>query len=244
VFHVKTGDDAAAFDLTLGALCERYGLGVSQGGQIAELLAELAANELAPTTVREPLSALEVHVADSLVALDLEFVHRARAIADLGSGAGFPGLALAVALPAAGVVLVESNARKCVFAQGMCRAADIENVQVVCARAEEWAAGLAVHDLVLARAVAPPAVVLEYAAPLLCAGGALVDWRGARAAEQERAALEAAKILGLERLEVRSVEPFDASRDRHLHVYRKVAETPARFPRRVGVARKRPLAGE
>jgi 16S rRNA (guanine527-N7)-methyltransferase len=84
-------------------------------------------------------------------------------------------------------------------------------------------------------------VVLEYAAPLLRLGGRLVDWRGRRAVAEEEAAMLAARELGLRREEVRRVQPFPASRDHHLHVFVKVAQTPTRFPRRAGMAHKRPL---
>jgi 16S rRNA (guanine527-N7)-methyltransferase len=211
--------------------------------QLAQILDVVALDQLAPTSVREPGRAVDVHLADSLVALDLRPVQEARAVVDIGTGAGFPGLALAVALPASEVTLVESQARKCAFIERVVDAAGIENARAVCARVEEWPEGMGVHDVALARAVAPQPVVLEYAAPLLRLGGALVDWRGQRDAEEERAGLEAAEILGFERESLRRVEPFDAARDHHLHVWVKTRETPDRFPRRVGTARKKPLAG-
>jgi 16S rRNA (guanine527-N7)-methyltransferase len=83
--------------------------------------------------------------------------------------------------------------------------------------------------------------VLEYAAPLLRVGGSLVDWRGALGRLEEAAAARAAAELGLRRVDVRRVEPFAGARQHHLHVYLKLRETPARFPRRAGIARKRPL---
>ena len=86
-------------------------------------------------------------------------------------------------------------------------------------------------------------MVLEYAAPLLEHGGVLVDWRGRRDADQEAAAAGAAEQLGMRLREIRRTEPYEGARDHHLHVYEKVAETPSRFPRRAGVARKRPLGG-
>jgi 16S rRNA (guanine527-N7)-methyltransferase len=107
---------------------------------------------------------------------------------------------------------------------------------------EEWSEGIGVHDVVLARAVAAQPIVLEYAAPLLRLGGALVDWRGKRDAEEERVAGEAAELLGLRRDSIRRVEPYEGVRDHHLHTYVKVRETPDRFPRRVGMAGKKPLA--
>ena len=84
-------------------------------------------------------------------------------------------------------------------------------------------------------------MLCEYAAPLLREGGALVAWKGARDAEEEAAGARAAAELGLESREVLAVEPFPGAHSRHLHVVVKVAPTPARFPRRAGVAAKRPL---
>lgn len=182
-----------------------------------------------------------MHLADSLVGLELEAVRTAESVADLGAGAGFPGLALAVALPKCRVALVESQARKCAFIERVVTAAGVENAQVVCARAEEWVEGRGANDVVTARALAAAPVVLEYAVPLLRLGGTLVDWRGKRDAEQERVALVAAGELGLRLVEIRTVEPFAGALNHHLHVYEKVGETPARYPRRAGVARKRPL---
>lgn len=107
---------------------------------------------------------------------------------------------------------------------------------------EEWEEGVGGSDVVLARALAAPAVVIEYAAPLLRLGGTLVEWRGRREMEAERAGLLAARQLGLELAEIRRVKPYDGARHHHLHVYLKDRETPSGFPRRPGIARKRPVA--
>lgn len=162
----------------------------------------------------------------------------------MGAGAGFPGLALAVALPEARVDLIESAARKCAVIDRLAAAARLSNARAVAARAEEWAAaeGGEAYDAVVVRAVAQLAVLVEYAAPLLVLGGVLVAWKGSRDPAEEAAGSTAAAQLGLEIRGVTRVEPFGGARDRHLHVYGKVAPTPAEFPRRPGVARKRPLA--
>jgi 16S rRNA (guanine527-N7)-methyltransferase len=114
-------------------------------------------------------------------------------------------------------------------------------VEVVHARAEEWRDGLGACDLVTARALAALPVLAEYAAPLLASGGTLVAWKGRRDPREEADGAAAAAQLGLELVEVRPVKPWSAARDRHLHVLRKVAATPDRFPRRPGMAAKRPL---
>jgi 16S rRNA (guanine527-N7)-methyltransferase len=212
-----------------------------QQRQLERVLSVLEADEHAPTAIRGAEEAAQTHIADSLVALELGALQQAQRIADLGSGAGFPGLALAVALPEAEVSLIESQRRKCEFLERLCVAASVENASVVCTRAEEWSDGLSLNDVVVARALAPQTVVLEYAAPLLRTGGTLIDWRGRRDESAEREADRAAALLGLAREEVRRVIPFEGATDHHLHVFTKAQETPPRFPRRAGVARKRPL---
>jgi 16S rRNA (guanine527-N7)-methyltransferase len=218
-----------------------HSLNAEQQRSLSIVLQTLATDERAPTSVRDPSLAQRVHVADSLAALELEEVHKVRRLVDIGSGAGFPGLPLAVALPAAEVALVESQGRKCAFLERVCADAEIENARVVCARAEEWEEGLEQGDVVVARAVAAQPVVLEYAAPLLRIGGLLVDWRGHRAGEEEEQADRAAEILGLHRERVLRTAPLEGASDHHLHTFRKLSPTPARFPRRAGMARKRPL---
>lgn len=231
-----TGNAAAAV-----AALSKYGLDGAQLANLARILEVLERDERAPTAIREPHEAAERHLADSLAALDVDVVREAREIADLGAGAGFPGLPLAVALPGAQFRLVESQRRKCDFIERLLAEVQIENASVVCARAEEWAEGRERNDVVCARALASQPVVLEYAAPLLRAGGALVDWRGRRDPEEEHAARQAGVALGLSPREIRAVEPFPGATDLHLHVWEKTQETPARFPRRAGIARKRPL---
>jgi 16S rRNA (guanine527-N7)-methyltransferase len=227
----------------LAAILAAHGAPERLAGPLGAVLDLVAGDAAAPTTVREPASGVDVHVADSLSGLELAAVREARVVADLGAGAGFPGLVLAAALPGARVALVESLGRKCAFLERAVAVAGLGNAEVVCRRAEEWPEGHGRHDVVTARAVAPLAVLAEYAAPLLAPGGSLVAWKGARDPAEEAAGAAAAALLGLEVAEVRRVHPFPAAEQRHLHRYVKVGPTPDRFPRRPGMARKRPLAG-
>lgn len=225
------------------ALVERFGLPAQARDALAALLDLLAGDEYAPTTVTDPASAFDVHLADSLVALELLQVRRARAVADLGSGAGFPGVALAIALPDSEVTLVESSSRKCAFLIRAIEAAGLTNAAVACHRVEAWEAGRGRCDLVTARALGPLAVIAEYAAPLLKLGGTAVAWKGRRDPREEADAAAAARELGLDGPRVSAAVPYPGSRDRHLHRFDKITDTPARFPRRPGMARKRPLRG-
>ena len=225
----------------LEQLAGRYGLAPDAVTALERLLDLVAADPTAPTTLRDPSAAVDVHVADALVALELEPVRGAGRVADLGAGAGFPGLVLAAALPTAAVALVEANGRKCAFLERAAEAMGLGNVEIVNARAESWPEGIGRRDLVTARAVAPLAVLVEYAAPLLAPGGALVAWKGRRDGGEERDGAAAAAATGLELAEVRPVQPWIGAEHLHLHVYMKVASTPNRYPRRPGMASKRPL---
>jgi 16S rRNA (guanine527-N7)-methyltransferase len=226
----------------LAALAATFALPAAALPPLESLLALGATDPAASTTVRDPAEAVDRHVADSLVALHLPQVRAARRIADLGSGAGWPGLALAAALPGADIALVESAARHCRYLKRAVEVAGLRNVTVVHARAEAWQEGVGVHDLVTARALAALPVLCEYAAPLLAAGGSLVAWKGAVSAREAADGEAAAAQLGLERTKVQAVAPFPGARDHTLHVFRKVAPTPPRFPRRPGIATKRPLS--
>jgi 16S rRNA (guanine527-N7)-methyltransferase len=207
---------------------------------LARILRLQAEDPGAPTTVRDIAAAVDRHVADSLSALELDVVRGAAGIADLGSGAGWPGLALAAALRDAHVWLVESAVRHTRYLGRAVEVSGLANLTVVHARVEEWDGSV---DLVTARALAALPVLLEYAAPLLVDGGHLVAWKGAVPQEEASAGARAAAELGLEAVEVRAVTPYAGAREHTLHVFRKIAPTPARFPRRPGMATKRPLGG-
>lgn len=222
----------------LGRLAARFGLEDRAVAQLETLLDALVDDPLAPTAVRARAKALDDHLADSLVALEVPEIRAAGAIADIGSGAGLPGLVLAIALPAARVVLIESAARKCAFLERTVTACELDNVRVVNRRAEEVREEF---DVVTVRAVASLAVVAEYAAPLLRLGGTLVAWRGERDRVAEVEAEAAATALGLAVDDIRHVVPYPGAINRHLHLMSKLRDTPDRFPRRPGVATKRPL---
>jgi 16S rRNA (guanine527-N7)-methyltransferase len=169
--------------------------------------------------------ARRVHVEESLAALEL--VQRFDGpIVDVGSGGGAPGIPLAQALPGREVTLLEATQRKCDFLERWAR--ELPNVYVVCGRAEEQP--LDAWGVAVAKALAPPPVAAEWCLPLVAPGGAAVLYVGPTA-QADRVALVAAQL---------AAELEDAPSG--LLVLRKLGPTPAGFPRRPGVARKRPLA--
>lgn len=236
-----TADRPLGFPVTLEGLGKRYALSPHQIASLSAYAEMLAFDPLAPTTVRNPAAVRDDHIADSLVVLELPHAVNWKVMADVGSGAGLPGMVLAIALPGLFVTLLESSSRKCEFMTRVVAALGLGNVSVVHGRAETWDAGRGTCDLVTARALAPLDVVEEYAAPLLRVGGQLVVWRGKRDPDAEADGARAAAILGLSVSEPATVHPYQDAQNRYLHVFSKVEETPSRFPRRDGIARKRPL---
>ena len=177
------------------------------------------------TSVRDPAEALRLHLEDSLAALETVRLFDGP-IVDVGSGGGAPGIPLAAALPEREVTLLESSRRKCAFLERW--VGELPNLRVVCGRAEEQPVdgfGVAV-----AKALAPPPVAAEWCLPLVAPGGAAVLFVGP-SVESERAAAVA------ERLAAELIESPPG-----LLVLRKLGPTPPGFPRRPGIARKRPLA--
>jgi 16S rRNA (guanine527-N7)-methyltransferase len=206
---------------------------------ILELLQEERASVSSVTDLQR---AWRVHVEDSLTGLEVAELAKARRIADIGSGAGFPGLVLAVALPDSRVDLIESVGRKCEFIQRAVDAARIANANVVNARSEEVASGekRESHDVVTARAVGRLSTLAELASPLLREGGVLVAWKGKRDPDEEQQLERAAEQLAMQPERILDVGDRAGSRHRHLHVLRKLGPAPSELPRRAGMAKKRP----
>ena len=177
------------------------------------------------TAIRDREEARRALLDDSL--RGAEVVRRFEgAVVDVGSGGGAPGIPLAAALPDREVVLLEAQRRKCDFLE---RAAlDFPNVRVVRGGAEEQPVDL--YGVAVAKALAPPPVAAEWCLPLVRPGGAAILWVGP-SADVEAVARVA------ERLAAGPPEEQDG-----LLVLAKLGPTPEGFPRRPGLARKRPLA--
>lgn len=213
-----------------------------QRSAFVRVLGLLKQERASVSSVTEPERAWEVHVADSLTGLEVPELAKAERVADIGSGAGFPGLVLAVALPDAQLDLIESVGRKCEFIQRAIDAAGIPNATVVNARSEEIASGeqRESYDAATARAVGRLSTLAELASPLLKQNGVLVAWKGKRDPDEEQQLERAAEQLAMHPAQILDVGDRAGSKHRHLHALRKLGPTPAELPRRPGMAKKRP----
>ena len=207
-----------------------------------ERVLELLAEERASVSAVVDERAWQVHVVDSLTGLEVAELREARRIADIGAGAGFPGLVLAVALPEAQVGLIESVGRKCEFMRHAIAEAQIPNATVLNTRSEDLAAaeGCKAYDAVTARAVGRLSTLAELASPLLKPNGVLVAWKGKRDEGEEEQLANAAEALAMRPEQVLDVGDRAGSEHRHLHVIRKSGPTPPNLPRKPGIAKKRP----
>jgi 16S rRNA (guanine527-N7)-methyltransferase len=207
-------------------------------GKVLELLAEERASVSSVVDDR----AWKVHIADSLTGLEVPELSTAHRIADIGAGAGFPGLALAVALPNAQIDLIESVGRKCTFMQLAIDKAAIPNATVLNTRSEDLASGSGreAYDVVTARAVGRLSTLAELASPLLKPNGVLIAWKGKRDEEEEAQMARASESLAMLPEQILDVGTSAGSKHRHLHVIRRSGPTPPDLPRRAGIAKKRP----
>lgn len=178
------------------------------------------------TAIRDADEARRMLVADALRAGDLVSSAPPGAVIDVGSGGGSPGLPLAVTIPDREFVLLDSQRRRCDFLRGV--TGSLRNVEVVWGRAETQPTDA--FAVALAKALAKPPVAAELCLPLVRPGGIAILWTG-EGANLEAASTAAERVGGV-------VE----SEEDGLLVLRKVRATPEGFPRRPGVAKKRPLA--
>jgi 16S rRNA (guanine527-N7)-methyltransferase len=210
-------------------------------GKLRTVLELLAVERASVSSVVDD-RAWRVHVEDSLTGLEVPELGKAKRIADIGAGAGFPGLVLAVALPESQIDLVESVGRKCEFMQRAIELAEIPNATVLNTRSEDLAAdqGREPYDLVTARAVGRLSTLAELASPLLKPNGVLVAWKGKRDEEEEAQLQRASESLAMRQEAVLDVGDRAGSDHRHLHIIRKTGATPSNLPRNPGIAKKRP----
>jgi 16S rRNA (guanine527-N7)-methyltransferase len=237
--------------LDLAAAARNLGLALPKGAiqrlqRYRNLIIE-ASSAFNLTAVRDPDAIDRRHLLESLALTRLleaqDLLPLEARVVDIGSGAGLPGIPIAIARPDLHVSLLESHEKKCDFMRRVAAELGLERVQVLEGRAESVVAEpgqRAAYDLAIARAVAPLPVLVEYALPFLRVGGHLAATKGSAA---EREITEAAMALRELGGEIGTSLPFipPEGRAQMLIVVRKIAPTPARFPRRVGVASKRPL---
>ncbi len=197
------------------------------------------------TAIRAPEAMARLHFADSLAPLVLlPWVREFRRGADIGSGAGFPAVPLAICQPASKWVAIESIQKKANFIREAIHHLGLKNLEVVPCRAEEFAhgSGREQFDLVVARAVGPFIGLCEIGLPMLRAGGRLVLYKTAAAREEAERAKKVLSGLGGQIVEMKEYRFPHDRQPRLLWVVERTGVVPAKYPRGQNKPFKDPLA--
>lgn len=227
----------------LSEICENNGLNLDSA-QLRQL--ETYMNLLTEwnekinlTAITEPEEIIEKHFYDCILPLSEGKI--SGRTADVGSGAGFPGLVWKIVRPDLDVVLIEPTGKRCTFLNTVIRELGLSGIEAVNERSEDYVRGnRESFDTVTARAVANLRVLSELCVPLVKKGGVFVPMKGSAAEEEAKAAVHAMKILGasLESVQKTSLPNGDP---RINLFYRKTANTPPEYPRNYGRIKKQPL---
>lgn len=196
------------------------------------------------TALTAPEDVAVKHIIDSLTAYDAALFDGARTLIDVGTGAGLPGIPLAVYAPHLTVTLLDSLNKRVRFLTEVTAAMGLQNVRCIHARAEEAARTAehrAAYDIVVSRAVARLPVLLEYTLPFVRVGGTLLALKGRAYAEEQKEARRAAEVLGGGRITARPVHLPGLDDVRAILTVTKERQTPAAYPRGGGAPARRPL---
>ena len=194
------------------------------------------------TAVTEYRDVVRTHFADSLSLRRVAEIAAVKSLIDVGSGAGFPGIPLAILNPEMETVLLDSLGKRVRFLNDTASALGLRNVRAIHGRAEDLARDRAHrehYELAVSRAVARLATLAEYCLPYVNLGGAFVSYKSDRAADEIREAEKAVRVLGgiIEREETFALN----GTGRTLVVVRKQKKTPAAYPRKAGLPGKEPI---
>jgi 16S rRNA (guanine527-N7)-methyltransferase len=196
------------------------------------------------TAIRDSEEVRVKHFLDSLTCVQAMKEAPGKRIVDIGSGAGFPGLVLKIVFPGVQLTLVDSVGKKIDFCRHVVETLGLEHVETLQERAENIGQCLAhreQYDWAVARAVAALPVLAEYLLPLVRVGGRMLAMKGENGPAESHASEHALKMLGGHLRQLVPVTLPGVAEERYLVIVDKVAATPTRYPRRVGIPSKRPL---
>ena len=194
------------------------------------------------TAITEPDDIVIKHFADSLAFFKYSGIGKGNSVADVGTGAGFPGVPLKIAFPEVEITLADSLNKRIKFLDEVVAELGLEKVTTIHARAEELARNKEhreSYDLVVSRAVANLSTLGEYCIPFVKMGGNFISYKSGEVEEEVNAAEKAIKILGGQ---IKDVYKFDLSDQKRSFVtIEKIKTTPKTYPRKAGTPSKDPL---
>ena len=216
---------------------------LSQFRQLTALLLNWNAR-LNLTRITDPAEIAIKHYLDSLTLLSVLPEIKRERLLDVGTGAGFPGLPVAIALPQLRLTLLDSTAKKLRFVEAAGEALGLDNIRVLHARAEDAGRNdtqRGTYDFVAARAVVRMPALMEYTLPMTKRGGMVIAMKGESASDETDSAAKAIAALGGELSAINEVRLPGLDKPRHLVIVNKVGKTPRRYPRRAGAPTRNPI---
>ena len=196
------------------------------------------------TAVLDPEEAVDRHFIDSLSVLSTGLTDHAIRIADIGTGAGFPGLVLAMACPEKQFTLLDAQQKRLAFLKTVCDATNTRNVTLLHLRAEDGGRSPELRDtfdLAVARAVAPLNVLCELVLPFVKPGGFMIAWKGPALSQEYEDGVYAAEKLGAQVKDALPCPVAGRDWDHRLLPIHKLRSTPSAYPRRSGLPKVSPL---
>lgn len=199
---------------------------------------------------KQPKELISLHIIDSLYGASLFSVPGQGKVLDVGTGAGLPGIIFKIYHPEIELFLLESQKKKCAFLEHIIKTLSMDNVFIICGRAEKLARDIKFHEvfnLVLSRAVARLDILAEYCLPFVCLNGYFWAFKGPDVLKEVEEAKKAINILGAE---LSKIEKYNLLVDkddeeeyhsRQILIYKKINPAPDQYPRRIGIPQKRPL---
>ncbi len=193
------------------------------------------------TAITEPFEVIKKHFLDSLTILDE--IKENESVIDVGTGAGFPGIPLAICSKA-NFVLVDSLNKRINFLKEVKEKINLNNIEIYHARAEEFAKNKLYRekfDVAVSRAVAPMNILVEYLIPFVKVGGKIVCMKGPKAEEELEEAKKAIEILGGKVEQIKEFNLGEEQISRKIIIIKKIKNTPNKYPRRPGTPAKEPI---
>jgi 16S rRNA (guanine527-N7)-methyltransferase len=195
------------------------------------------------TAITEMNDVILKHFIDSITVL--KYIDGNEKIVDVGTGAGFPGIPIAILKPNTKVTLLDSLNKRVLFLQDVIKNIDLKNTGTIHSRAEDFGQSKAnreTYDISISRAVANLSTLSEYLLPLVKVGGRVICMKGAKAEEEIENAKFAIKELGGKIISVDNLKLPDTDMERTIIIIEKIAKTPTKYPRKAGTPAKSPIS--
>lgn len=196
------------------------------------------------TTIKDGADSAKKHFLDALNPIATDLISKAKKVIDVGSGAGFPGIPLAIMYPDVHFTLLDTLKKRCDFMQDSVVALELENVEIVWQRAETLGQTIGYReefDVACARALASMPTLLEYLLPFIRVGGYAVFYKGKSPENEITQSANAMSLLGVDNFSIVPYTIFDETAHYCMVIGEKNRPTPAKYPRKAGLPTKRPL---